>query len=74
MTAHTKAELVGLGLLEDSLGERHRATNGVTPDAAEGREVLAEMIDLERTIDLRVHEQRAQAEADRVGRRRWLRA
>ena len=74
MTAHTKAELVGLGLLEDSLGERHRATNGVTPDAAVGREVLAEMIDLERTIDLRVHEHRAQAEADRVGRRRWLRA
>lgn len=73
MTAHTKAELVVLGVLEDSLGDRHRATNGVTPDAAVGREVLAEMIDLERTIDLRVQEQRSQYVADRASRRRWLR-
>ncbi len=72
MTAHTKAELVVLGLLEDSLGDRHRVTNGVTPDAAVGREVLAEMIDLERTIDLRVQEQRS-AGADRASRNRWLR-
>lgn len=63
MTTHTKAELAVLGILEDSLGDRHRATNGVTPDATVGRKVLAEMIDLERTIDLRVLEQRSQGAA-----------
>ena len=72
MTTHTKAELAVLGILEDSLGDRHRATNGVTPDATVGRAVLAEMIDLERTIDLRVLEQRSHFAAQ-VTRRRWLR-
>ena len=71
MTTHTKAELAVLGILEDSLGDRHRATNGVTPDATVGRAVLAEMIDLERTIDLRVLEQRSHLAAQ-VTRRRWL--
>ena len=64
MTTHTKGELIVLGVLEDSLGDRHRATNGVTPDEAASRANLAEMIEPERTIDQRVQAQRAT-----VGRR-----
>lgn len=74
MTTHTKAELVVLGVLEDSLGDRHRTTNGVTPDATVGRQVLAEMIDLERRVDGRVQVERAERAADWAGRRRWLRS
>ena len=73
MTTHTKAELVVLGVLEDSLGDRHRATNGVTPDEATSRANLAELIDLERTIDLRVQAERA-SEAALVGRQRGRRS
>jgi len=71
MTTHTKEELILLGVLEDSLGDRHRATNGVTPDEAASRDNLSEMIELERTIDLRVQAERADATA--VRRQRWRR-
>ena len=72
MTTHTKSELVLLGRLEDSLGDRQRATNGVTPDESASRANLAEMIDLERRIDGRVRVQRAaQAAGGHRRRRRW---
>jgi len=73
MTTHSKAELVLLGVLEDSLGDRHRSTNGVTPDEATSRANLAEMIDLERTIDLRVQARRVTDSAT-VGRHRSRRS
>lgn len=72
MATHTKSELVLLGVLEDSLGDRHRATNGVTPDETTSRATLAEMIDLERRIDSQVQAQRAAGATGRQGRhRRW---
>jgi hypothetical protein len=70
MTTHTKSELVLLGRLEDSLGDRQRAANGVTPDETASRATLAEMIDLERRIDGRMQVQRAAVTARRVHRRR----
>jgi hypothetical protein len=73
MTTHTKAELMVLGVLEDSLGGRHRSTNGVTPDEAVGRTTLAEMLDLERHIDARVRDEREEAAAARANRLRWRR-
>ena len=71
MVEHTQAELRLLGVLEDSLGERHRATNGVTPSEAVGRETLAEMIELERGADLRARTERAEAAAGQSRPARW---
>ena len=70
MVDHTKAELMVLGLLEDSPGERHRATNGVTPSEAVGRETLSAMIELERGAEARVQAQRAAAAGPTRRRRR----
>lgn len=66
MATHTQSELALLGVLEDSLGGRHRATNGVTPDENASRATLAEMIDLERRIDGRVQVERAAEAAGRA--------
>jgi len=74
MTTHTESELALLGVLEDSLGDRHRAANGVTPDERTSRAALAEMIDLTRRVDERVQAERAAETAREASRHRRSRS